>query len=197
MSHPLPPDAPRVVLASGSPRRRALLASIGVTFEVVRPEVREHPLAGEGPAELAVRLARAKAADAAEAAPAALVIAADTVVALGDEPLGKPRDAAENRTYLRRLAGVRHMVVTGHCLRLGRREETVAVRTAVTMRALSEAEIERYLASGDGLDKAGGYAIQNDGGALVGRIEGCYTNVVGLSLPAVVEVAARLGVPLV
>ncbi|MDZ7800106.1 MAG: Maf family protein [Trueperaceae bacterium] len=197
MSHPRPTDAARVVLASASPRRRELLASLGVTFEVVRPAVDEHPLAGEGPAELAVRLARAKAAGAAEEAPAALVIAADTVVALGDEPLGKPRDAEENRTYLRRLAGVRHVVVTGHCLRLGGREETVAVRTAVTMRVLSEAEIELYLASGDGLDKAGGYAIQNDGGALVGRIEGCYTNVVGLSLPAVVEVAARLGVPLV
>lgn len=192
-----PRSAARVVLASASPRRRELLTALGVTFEVVKPAVDERRHPDEGPEELAVRLARAKAADVARRADASLVIAADTVVTLNDEVLGKPRDADELRAFLWRLAGVRHVVVTGHCLRVGGREEAAAVRTSVTMRNIEEAEIERYVARGDGMDMAGGYAIQAAGGALVARVEGCYTNVVGLSLPAVTEVAARLGVPLV
>ncbi len=127
----------------------------------------------------------------------ALVIAADTTVVVGERVLEKPRDVAENRSFLRLLQGREHRVLTGHTLARAGRRETLVVDTKVRFRALDGGEIERYAASGEGLDKAGGYAIQGRGSALVAGIDGCYFNVVGLSVPTVVEAARRLGVRLV
>ncbi len=185
------------MLASASPRRRELLASLGLTFDVEPADVDETVLPGEGPAELVARLAAAKAAVVGARRPAGLVLAADTTVVVDGEVINKPPTPADNADYLRRLSGTVHDVYTGHALRLGDRREDVVVRTRVRFRPLSEAEVAWYVASGEGVDKAGGYAIQGRGAALVAAIEGCYTNVVGLSLPTVVEAARRLGVPLV
>lgn len=201
--------APDVVLASASPRRRELLAALGLTPRVMAADVDETPLPDEAPRELVARLADAKARAVAArltASPGAsgdagedtlpLVIAADTVVVIDGVVLGKPSDRHEAAAHVARLAGRTHEVYSGHCLR---RADGVALhveRTLVTFRALSRDEIERYAASGEGDDKAGAYAVQGRGVALVERIEGCYSNVVGLSLPSVVRLARALGVDL-
>lgn len=196
-----------VVLASASPRRRELLAAIGVRARVLPADVDEAPLPDEGAEALVARLAAAKAEAVAArlravAEPAGgpvaapLVIAADTVVVLGDHVLGKPADADEARAFIERLAGCTHLVLTGHCLR---RDDALAARvvhTRVTFRALDADEVTRYVASGEGSDKAGAYAIQGRGAGLVVGIEGCYSNVVGLSLPTVITLARGLGVRL-
>ncbi len=192
-----------VILASASPRRRDLLATIGVQARVLPADVDETPLPGEGAEALVARLAAAKAETvsarlraAAEPAASPLVIAADTVVVLGDHVLGKPADASEARAFIERLAGRSHLVLTGHCLR---RDDALAARVActqVTFRALDDDEVARYVAGGEGGDKAGAYAIQGRGAGLVARIEGCYSNVVGLSLPTVITLARSLGVRL-
>lgn len=196
-----------IVLASASPRRRDLLAAIGVQARVLPADVDEVSLPGEDAEALVARLAAAKAeavaarlGAAAEAAgervASPLVIAADTVVVLGDRVLGKPADASEARAFIACLAGRSHLVLTGHCLR---RDDALAARverTQVTFRPLDDDEVVRYVASGEGGDKAGAYAIQGRGAGLVARIEGCYSNVVGLSLPTVITLARSLGVRL-
>lgn len=192
-----PDRLPRIVLASGSPRRSQLLGSIGLTFSVVVPEVDETPAHGEAPQDLVERLARSKALTVAAAHRDALVIAADTTVAVDGAILNKPTDEAENREFVRRLAGREHEVFTGHALAYAGELETVVVRSAVVFRPLSEAEIAGYCATGEGRDKAGGYAIQGRGAALIEGIRGCYPNVMGLSLVNVVLTARRLGVDLV
>lgn len=192
-------NAPRppLLLASASPRRRELLAALGVAFEVRPADVDESPRNDEPPRTTAERLASAKADVVATQRRGALVLAADTVVILGGRALGKPRDEDENRRFLYALAGERHTVVTAHHLRWGERRAAASVATEVRLRELSEGEIERWVRSGEGLDKAGGYAIQDVGAALVADLDGCYTNVIGLSLPAVVAAARRVGVDLV
>ncbi len=190
-----------VVLASASPRRRDLLAALGVRFEVRPADVDETPRPNEDPRALAARLAAAKARAVAqelarELAADALIVAADTVVTVDGDALGKPRDAAENRSFLRRLAGRPHRVHTAHHLVRGERRLARTVTTEVVLRTLSDDEIERWVAGGAGADKAGGYAIQDHGAVLVGEIRGCYSNVIGLSLPALVAAAAELGAPL-
>lgn len=192
---------PSLVLASASPRRRHLLVSLGLEVEVRPADVDETPGPDEPAAQLAARLACAKAdavalsLDARAASP--LIIAADTVVVCDARPLGKPRDAEENRAFLTRLSGRAHEVVTGHHLRRGADFQAVCVRTTVRMADLDADTIARYVASDEGSDKAGGYALQGRGAALVEGIDGCWTNVVGLSLHAVRGAAARLGVQLV
>ncbi|MEX2543361.1 MAG: Maf family protein [Trueperaceae bacterium] len=195
---PVPvPQAPPVVLASGSPRRRELLEALGLVFEVRPAEIDETPQPAEEPRRLVERLSASKAAHVAQSRPEALVVAADTVVVRHGVILGKPKDATENRRFLELLAGGDHDVFTGHCLRLGDRVASTVCRTRVSFRELSGPEMDRYVATGEGLDKAGGYAIQGHGAALVPRLDGCYFNVVGLSLAAVVELAADLGAVLV
>jgi septum formation protein len=189
--------SPVLLLASGSPRRRELLAALGARFEVRPAEVDERPLEDEEPRAMAARLAAAKARTVARQRPDALVLAADTVVIVDGTVLGKPRDAEENRRFLRALGGIDHTVVTAHHLSREGQERTVSVATEVRLRRLGEEEIDRWVARGAGLDKAGGYAIQDLGAALVAELRGCYTNVVGMSLPAVIREAARLGAPLV
>ena len=187
----------QIVLASASPRRRELLRALDLSFEVLPVDIDERPEPGETARALVERLSRQKAEAAAARRRDALVIAADTVVVVDDAILGKPRGPAENRAFLAVLAGRAHHVCTGHSLVAGTRRETTVVTTEVTMRPLDEGEIERYVASGEGLDKAGGYAIQGRGSALVSGVSGCYFNVVGLSVATVVETARRLGVTLV
>lgn len=200
------PDAasPPLVLASASPRRRELLAGLGLSFEIDVPDVDETPLADEAPDAMVLRLARAKALAvvarrrrACPDGPLPLVIAADTTVVLDDEMLGKPRDVDEAAAFVARLAGRDHWVHTGHALRLGEREASALRSTRVRFRALDAGEIADYAATGEGLDKAGGYAIQGLGATLIDAIDGCYGAVVGLSLPAVLLAARALGVRLV
>jgi septum formation protein len=191
----------RLILASASPRRRELLARLGVPFEV-RPSGIEEPLTpGVPAATLAMLLARAKARDvgdhvrAANEAPA-LVLGADTLVVLDQRPLGKPASREEARAMLRALRGRQHEVVTALALRLEvgeGREATAAVTSQVEMRAYTDREIDDYVATGEPDDKAGAYAVQGHGGHLVARVEGCYTNVVGLPLGTTARLLRAFG----
>ena len=187
--------APRLVLASASPRRRELLASLGVVFEVRPVAADETPRPGEWPEALALRLALAKAR--AAAADGDLALGADTVVAVDDEPLGKPADAAEARIMLARLSGRRHRVWTGVALverdARRRREAVRATRTEVEFRPLTAAEIDAYVETGEPLDRAGAYAIQGGAAAFAARVEGSLSNVVGLPLETLLDLLARLG----
>ena len=178
------PTFPPVILASASPRRRDLLATAGYRVEARTPEIDETPRAGEPPWELVVRLARAKCA-AVEATPHVIVVAADTVVVLDEGILGKPSDDDHARRMLVALSARCHKVVTGWCVRRGDAERSGLIASEVTFRALSDAEIDAYVASGEPRDKAGAYAIQGQGGALVSNVRGSYTNVVGLPMEAV------------
>jgi MAF protein len=180
--------APRLVLASASPRRRELLARLLPQFGVAIPVVDESPLGTESPAALARRLATAKARAIGRAQPQAAVLAADTVVALDEDSLGKPADAAEARAMLVRLRGRVHRVITAVCLLPpGSQPLTGARETCVRMRDYDDAEIRAYVETGDPLDKAGAYAIQDRRFRPVAGIRGCYTNVVGLPLCLVSE----------
>lgn len=195
----VPVATPPVVLASGSPRRRELLAGLGVAFEVDVPDVDEARHPGEAADAMVLRLARAKALAVAQrrgGGVAPLVIAADTTVVVDGAVLEKPRDVAEAAAFLARLAGRVHEVHTGHALRWGEREVAEVRTTRVRFRPLDDDEVRAYAATGEGLDKAGGYAIQGRGAALIEGIEGCYGTVVGLSLPWLVVAARRLGVRL-
>ena len=185
-----------LVLASASPRRRELCERVGLAIEVDVAGVDESPIEGESPETCAVRLAAAKAAIVAAGRPGAWVLGADTVVALGDEMLGKPADPDEARSMIERLAGVEHRVITGVCLvdpRGARR--TRAVTTAVKMRRLDPAELLGYIDSGEWRGKAGGYAIQGIAAALVSEVRGSVTNVIGLPLGEVLELLAEAGGP--
>jgi septum formation protein len=186
---------PRILLASSSPRRRQLLASLRLDFEVRHTDVDETLARGEDPFEAAERLARAKAAAAGENGDA-LVIAADTLVVVDGEALGKPRDREEARRMLRRLAGRRHEVVTG--VALARDGRTVSGRevSEVAFAEMSDDEIARYVATGEADDKAGAYALQGIGSLFVARVEGSPSNVVGLPLRLVRTLAKELGVDL-
>ena len=180
----------RLILASASPRRKEILASAGLDFEVRPSAIDEAPLAGERPEDYARRVARDKALSvAAEATPGSLVLGADTIVVAGGEILGKPRDAADAVRMLRMLSGVSHQVITGVCL-VRAPAELVALThetTAVTFRDLDEEEVTNYVASGEPLDKAGAYGIQGLASKFVTRVEGCYFNVVGLPVALVYD----------
>lgn len=172
-----------LVLASASPRREELLRQLGLPFTVVPSRLPEEPPSGS-PEESARGLALAKARAVAGRVGTGAVLGADTLVALTGTILGKPRDADDARRMLRALRGRRHEVITGVALveAPAGRESSAAVVTGVQMRQYGEAEIDAYVASGEPFDKAGGYAVQGLGGALVVRVDGCYTNVVGLPL---------------
>jgi septum formation protein len=180
------------VLASSSPRRRDLLAQIGVWPDAIVPaEIDETPLPRELPAPMARRLARAKAEAVAAAHPGALVLGADTVVAAGRRVLPKAETAEQARACLALLSGRRHRVHAGVCVIApdGRRAERL-VTTIVAFKRLTPAEIDGYLATGEWQGKAGGYAIQGRAGAFVRFLSGSYSAVVGLPLA---ETAALLG----
>ena len=184
---------PRLVLASASPRRRELLAGLGLT-PLVRPvDVDETPLPGEPARDCVLRLARAKAA--AVVGPGELVLAADTLVVLDGEILGKPAGDEEARAMLGRLAGRDHLVMTGVAVRDGDggREAAALETTRVSIAPLDGRRIGAYVATGEPMDKAGAYAIQGLGAVFVDRIDGNYTNVVGLPLPLTLRLFAELG----
>jgi len=195
MSHPTPP---RIILASASPRRAALLAQIGLSFRVQASELGddgETALPGEAPEVHAARLALAKARDVAARLDEGLVIGADTVVVLGERMLGKPADPAEARAFLAALSGKTHRVISGVAVMdaaTGRSEVATAV-TSVRMRPFDAAEAEAYVATGEPLDKAGAYGIQERGAVLVEVIQGDYFNVVGLPLVLLAELLRRFG----
>ncbi|MCX7819024.1 MAG: Maf family protein [Kiritimatiellae bacterium] len=200
---PAPAGEIELVLASASPRRRVLLRRAGYRPRVVVPTVDERPRRGESPADCAQRLALEKARAAADGLAAArrlrVVLACDTVVALGGCILGKPRDAAEARRMLRQLSGRSHSVITGVALirqAPGQRprRRVFAVETRVLFRRLSAAEIAAYVRSGDPMDKAGAYGIQEGAAHFVRAVCGSVTNVIGLPLAEVVVELQRLGV---
>ncbi len=193
MSDPAP-EAVRLVLASASPRRRELLAQIGLVPDAVRPaDIDETPLKGELPKPYADRLAREKAmAVAAETGD--VVLAADTVVAVGRRILGKPADAGEAAEFLLLLSGRRHRVITGIAVRHGDNLRHRTVQTAVKMKRLSDAELSAYLRSGEWRGKAGGYAIQGIAQAFIPEIIGSYSNVVGLPLTQSVNLLSSCGI---
>lgn len=191
---------PSLFLASTSPRRRELLAQIGLRFEVLRIDVDETRQPGESPEHYVQRLAEDKArAGLARCAPGAVVIAADTTVALGDDELGKPASFAEAAAMWRRLSGSEHRVLTGVAvgrLRPAGGDELLVqvVTTGVRFRDIAQEEMAAYWASGEPADKAGGYAIQGRGAVFVAGIAGSYSNVVGLPLAETAAMLARFGV---
>jgi septum formation protein len=182
-----------ITLASASPRRRALLERAGLEVRIAPPEIDETPHPGEAPAALVERLAREKAA-AVDASPDAIVVAGDTIVLHGDEILGKPRDAEDAARMLTLLSGSSHEVLSGWCVRRGETLRSGVVVTRIRFRTLDLAEIERSVASGEPLDKAGAYAIQGGGAAFVESIDGDRDSVVGLPLGAVLPEIRRLAV---
>jgi len=168
-----------LTLASASPRRRKLLAALGLDFDIVVPEIDETPLPNEKPRAFAERLASEKAhAVSAEG----IVVAADTIVVKNETILGKPADAAHAREMLQLLSGATHEVITGVCIKNTTRTVVFSASTAVVFRKLEDAEIEEYVATGEPMDKAGAYAIQGGAAHMVRSIDGSYTNVVGLPL---------------
>jgi septum formation protein len=185
-----------LILASASPRRRELLERIGLVLEIVPADLDESVQPGEAAADYARRIAAAKCdavAGGAAAGRALAVLAADTTVVVDGEILGKPAGDAAGRAMLTRLAGRRHEVVTAYTIRLGARRLARAVTTLVSMRALQPAEIDAYVASGEGRDKAGGYAVQGIAGAFVTELRGSLTNVIGLPLAEVLADLQALG----
>ncbi|MDP2344677.1 MAG: Maf family protein [Deltaproteobacteria bacterium] len=178
----------RVVLASASPRRKALLEAAGFVVDVRPADVDEEPLPAELPDALVRRLARAKATvhDVDDA-----VVAADTTVALGALILNKPVDDDDAARMLRLLSGCTHTVLTGWCVRRGSDVVDGVVATSVTFRALGDADIAAYLRSGEHKDKAGAYGIQGAAAVLVSRVEGSLTNVIGLPIDEVVAALRR------
>ena len=187
--------AARLILASASPRRRELLASLGLTFEVVPSDADEtlEPIAlAEAVAALALRKARAVAA----ARRGALIIAADTIVVIDGRALGKPADRAEARSMLQTLRGRTHEVMTGVAVldAASGRHASETVISRVTMAPYSDAAIDAYVAGGEPLDKAGAYAIQGAGGALVAGLKGSRSNVVGLPLETTAALLRGFGV---
>jgi septum formation protein len=183
----------RVLLASRSPRRAELLTAAGIPFQVRSADIDETPRKGESAREYVLRLAEEKAC-AVRAVDSEIVLAADTTVVLGDEILGKPADSADAARMLAALSGQRHQVLTGVCVRRsdGRQVLDVAV-TDVWFSAMSAGEIAEYVASGEPLDKAGSYGIQGLASRWVTRIEGSYTNVVGLPVALVYGLLREAG----
>ncbi|OUS08446.1 septum formation protein Maf [Rhodobacterales bacterium 52_120_T64] len=184
----------RLILGSGSPRRRELLAQIGVVPDEIRPaDIDETPHNNEMPRPYAARLAveKAQAIKSDD-----LILSADTVVAVGRRILGKPVDAGEAAQFLLLLSGRRHRVITGVALRIGDKIWSRQIETVVKFKRLSDMELSAYLRSDEWRGKAGGYAIQGIGGAFIPSINGSYTNVVGLPLTETANMLIGAGYPL-
>jgi septum formation protein len=180
-----------LILASASPRRAQLLTAAGIRFDTRAADVDETPLAGEPPDAYVQRLAREKAEAVAQVEPGRLVLGADTTVVVDGRILAKPADAAEARRMLEQLAGRRHEVLTGVAL-TGPREPMVAVATtAVWFAPMTTEDIAWYVETGEWHDKAGGYGIQGRISRFVARVEGSYTNVVGLPVSLVCDLLMR------
>ena len=185
-----------LILASASPRRRELLTRAGITVEVDPADVDERPEQGESPERYVERVAQLKASAGARRHPDRPVLGADTVVVVDGKVLGKPADPEDAARMLRRLAGRTHHVLTGVALAWDGQITTQVERTEVAMSAMSEEDVAWYVASGEPMDKAGAYAIQGLASRFVTRIEGSYSNVVGLPVATVVELLRTSGVVL-
>jgi len=179
------PHETMLVLASASPRRQELLRNAGIPFEVQPADIAENPRPGEAAKECAERLAREKALAIARQRPHDCVLGADTVVVVDGQLLGKPSNAADAARMLRLLSGRQHQVITGVCLVVGGRPMVASETTLVTVSEITEKEIADYAASGEPMDKAGAYAIQGIASRWIPRIEGDYSNVVGLPVALV------------
>ena len=183
------------VLGSGSPRRKELLAQIGVVPDAIRaPDIDETPHRAEAPRPYCIRMAREKV-QAVEAAPDDVVLCADTTVAVGRRILGKPADVHEAAAFLQLMSGRRHRVITAVAVRRGDVIRERDVISHVRMKRLSDAEIAGYLAKGDWQGKAGGYGIQGPAGALIPWISGSFTAIVGLPLAETAGLLASVGYP--
>ncbi len=187
------PRPRRLLLASSSPRRREILAALGLEFEVLGFDIDETPLAAEDAAEMVLRLARDKAR--AGRAPGRVVLAADTAVVLDGEIFGKPVDRDDALGMLERLSGREHEVVTGVAVGADGQVETELSRTRVRFRDIGRDEALQYWHSGEPADKAGAYGIQGLGGVFVSNIEGSYSGVVGLPVFETARLLARAGIP--
>lgn len=188
-----------LILASGSPRRQQLLARLGLAFRVVVPQTEEDvpATAEEQPEQLAELLALTKAEAIAKGRWGDTVLAADTIVVHGETVLGKPADEGQAKAMLRRLRGREHRVITGLAVvdTISNRRAVSHVVTTVRMRGYSDAEMADFVARGAALDKAGAYAIQDRQFAPVASYDGCYCNVVGLPLKAVMSLLRQMGFP--
>ncbi|WP_136513668.1 Maf family nucleotide pyrophosphatase [Geomonas edaphica] len=184
-----------IVLASASPRRSELLESAGIAFRVLPADICEDPLPGEEPVDHVLRLAEGKARAASEKTDGRFFLGADTIVLCDGEIMGKPKDHNDAFRMLKKLSGVPHEVVTGFAIYDRERDGAVveAVRTKVYFKQLRDEEIEAYIATGCPFDKAGAYAIQGGAAHMVQKIDGSYTNVVGLPLCEVVEQLRVMG----
>jgi septum formation protein len=190
-----------LILASASPRRRDLLAACGIPFEIVPSMIDEHPLRDEQAAAYVRRLALAKAESVAQHHTEAVVLGADTTVTIDGLILAKPQSLDDARQMLHRLCGREHEILTGVAVvagkmagRVGDRSAQAMVASRVLMRHFTAATIEWYIATGEPVDKAGAYAVQGLGGALVERVEGSYTNAVGLPLAETLALLRRFGI---
>ncbi|NLW87906.1 MAG: septum formation protein Maf [Planctomycetes bacterium] len=185
-----------MILASSSPRRRELLSQAGVSFEVISPHLAEPvDLCGATPMQTAQALAYFKARAVWDSHRDRWVLGADTIVNEGGEVLGKPLDAEHARSMLRRLSSARHTVITGVALLgPGGRRSIMAQATGITMRRMTEQEVDQYISSGEWIGKAGAYAIQETADRFVQRVEGSFSNVVGLPMELVMNMLAREGV---
>ncbi len=188
--------APQLILASQSPRRRYLLKQAGLTFSVIPSRFDENTVQLADPADYVKTLAEAKADDIAAQYPDSWVIGADTIVTIDRAILGKPADPAEARRMLERLSGQSHFVYTGYAIICKNRQVCIsdAIKTDVQFKDLTKEEIDWYIQTGEPFDKAGAYAIQGLGTFLVRRINGSYTNVVGLPVCEVIEALLKMGV---
>ena len=188
----------KFILASASPRRAAILETLGLEFETISPDILEEQHDGEAPADFVTRAARGKVAAVAHHCESGIVIGADTVVVIDGRPLGKPADAEEAREMLRSLSGRWHAVMTGLAVRDVASSHEVADndKTLVRFRELTDEEIDRYIATGEPFDKAGAYGIQGRGMLFVDEIAGSYHNVVGLPATLLQRLVRRLGVEL-
>ena len=187
-----------LILASASPRRQQLFSLLGVPFTSLTAGVEENRGHGEKPEEMVCRLSRAKAEALAEDYPERLIVAADTIVVLDSQVLGKPADADEAAAMLQRLLGREHLVFSGLTALSPStgQQDTELAQTTVWMRPYSDEEISRYVASGDPLDKAGAYAIQHQEFNPVAYIQGCYASVMGLPFCHLRRALSRLGLTL-
>ena len=184
-----------LVLASASPRRQELLRNAGISFTVQPADIDETPRQGESAKECAERLAQEKALAIFQTHPRDCVLGADTVVVMDDTILGKPLDSGDAARMLRLLSGRTHKVITGVCIAgpEGREAKTASATTLVTMNELSDKEIQDYISTSEPRDKAGAYAIQGLASRWIPRIEGDYSNVVGLPVPLVFRMLQERG----
>lgn len=194
MTTPKSDPPPRLILASGSPRRRELLADAGFEFEVINPDVEEIATPALSITEVTTANATLKARAVAPSFPDAVVLGADTLVALDGDAIGKPVDLEDAFATLRRLSGKEHQVCTSVCIQAGVASETFAVISHVQFRELSDDDIRAYFGKVNPLDKAGAYAAQGHGTEIIRQIRGSYTNVVGLPMEETSDALRRFGI---